>query len=172
MHFDALYKITSMMTNEEVTRAIFVDHLTQTWNRRAYEMSGHSGPIAIVDLDSLKWTNTHMGFRCGDTALTQLSEVLKKYFDDDVYRIGGDEFAIQSDSINKLFVNLMEAQTVAKGYQLEDEGYLLNNSCSFSFGVGSTLEETDELLRADKIFRQSVGLRACTGDNPPGVVIK
>jgi len=53
-----------------------------------------TGTFIFADANNLKYINDIYGHAAGDTLLLKISEVLKKVFGNEVYRIGGDEFAI------------------------------------------------------------------------------
>jgi diguanylate cyclase (GGDEF)-like protein len=82
------------------------DHLTGLNNRRSFRTElklalRHARNrnldlvVAFVDIDNFKAVNDGFGHSAGDRLLTKFSEVLSGgRADDDVFRIGGDEFAM------------------------------------------------------------------------------
>lgn len=168
MNLEMLRTKTENMASDEITRLLYVDDATQALNRRAFEASDHDGPLAIVDMDSLKWINDNMGYRYGDKAIGQLAALLIKTFPGKVYRLGGDEFVIEGDLKYPILCELVKAQLFAKGEYIESDGFHYINSCSFSFGIGESLQEADTMLRKEKIAREASGWRAGRGETPPG----
>ena len=87
--------------------AIF-DSFTGVKNRNSFESvklhyEGTNNVYMIVDLNNLKLTNDTYGHSFGDDYLKRVSSILKKVArsDENVYRIGGDEFVIITDDKNR-----------------------------------------------------------------------
>jgi diguanylate cyclase (GGDEF)-like protein len=87
----------------QLRRLADVDPLTGLLNRRAYDaalarrlVAGAPFALVLVDMDGLKELNDTRGHAAGNEALTRLSRTLAGAVrrDDDVARIGGDEFAV------------------------------------------------------------------------------
>lgn len=143
------------MSEEELFAALYKDHLTGAYNRAAFEERDPS-PVAIIDLDSLKYLNDEYGHRTGDKYLIDLVKALEVYFDaENIYRLSGDEFVIGGNSTADLIYRL--------------QGVRQNFPC-FTFGVGYDLVEADERLIESKARRESLGLRAPRGECPPWTV--
>jgi diguanylate cyclase (GGDEF)-like protein len=79
------------------------DHLTGLPNTRAFEKAinerlEHAAPFTLLvgDMDALNSTNGDEGHMAGDDALRRLADKLRGLLepDDDIARVGGDEFAI------------------------------------------------------------------------------
>jgi diguanylate cyclase (GGDEF)-like protein len=85
-----------------------MDPLTLTYNRRALNLSfskfssrvkrGEKLPLSIflIDIDHFKSLNDRHGHKMGDEVLKELSKLIKRFLrkDDNLYRIGGEEFII------------------------------------------------------------------------------
>jgi len=82
-------------------RNLFEDRLRQTI-RRAYRHN-NSFALLYVDLDDFKPINDNLGHRAGDMVLQEVAKRLRKSIrePDTVARVGGDEFIIILDHINK-----------------------------------------------------------------------
>ena len=91
----------------ELERLSTTDELTGALNRRGFmeqlrlqisaaRRYGHTGILALCDLDDLKLINDGFGHKAGDAALVKLFTFLKDQVRDTdlIGRIGGDEFAI------------------------------------------------------------------------------
>ena len=78
------------------------DFLTGCKNRTALEWAyddkyDHGQPITVLmcDVNGLKLTNDTKGHKAGDKLICTIADVLCNEFDnDDVYRVGGDEFVV------------------------------------------------------------------------------
>jgi diguanylate cyclase len=82
------------------------DALTELPNRRAYEerlpvevaracRGGHPLALCLLDLDGFKTVNDTLGHPAGDAVLRNVAAAIRHCrLSDDVFRIGGDEFAI------------------------------------------------------------------------------
>ena len=83
-----------------------LDSLTGLGNRRAFDeamvmaeaaaASGADMSLIVMDMDRLKAVNDALGHSAGDDALRAVAEALtsRTRSDDEVFRIGGDEFAV------------------------------------------------------------------------------
>lgn len=87
------------------------DPLTGAWNHREFTKDFYSGRynrssdgkyIILIDVDNFKYINDFQGHQEGDNILKNLVTHLKSKIreTDKLYRIGGDEFAIITNSIN------------------------------------------------------------------------
>jgi len=145
----------SDMSDTELFAAVYRDHLTGTYNRRAFEVDPPEY-VALVDMDSLKYVNDTQGHRKGDEYLQELAKALVKVFGDEaVYRISGDEFAVSMDS---------------GGLRNREALLSLRRELPwFSVGFGTSLPIADSWLRRDKRARERSGNRAARGETPPWV---
>ena len=138
------------LTPEQIRDAIYRDHLTGIWNRRALEshplFEADGTWVALVDLDSLKWINDYHGHAAGDEAIRKLGQWLKARFGDRAFRISGDEFVVISTDRAEL-----------------DK---LNGQRCFTAAVGRTLKDADQALNNAKMERTISGVRAARGEAP------
>lgn len=96
----------------EIEKA-YLDNLTTLGNRRAYDKKiseifverDKEYVLALMDLDYLREINNELGHSCGDSALKKVAEIIKREKIKNIYRIGGDEFAlvISKDEIEKIY---------------------------------------------------------------------
>lgn len=93
---------------------LYTDPLTEVQNRRAFnerqehidvkegdtpnQIDNALPAVAAVDVDSMKWVNDNMTHAAGDRLLTAVSDVLNEQDGVEVYRMGGDEFAVAGQS--------------------------------------------------------------------------
>ena len=128
------------------------DSLTRLKNMTAYEEDCKTFPLTgtfiFADANNLKYTNDIYGHAAGDTLLLKISEVLKKVFGNEVYRIGGDEFAIlttdNKNSVEKK-ITVIE-KTLEKYTKLDKEGVVYSCAIGVAYGDGTkTIEELKAL---------------------------
>lgn len=128
------------------------DSLTRLKNMTAYEEDCKTFPLTgtfiFADANNLKYVNDIYGHAAGDTLLLKISEVLKKVFGNEVYRIGGDEFAIlttdNKNSVEKK-ITVIE-KTLEKYTKLDKEGVVYSCAIGVAYGDGTkTIEELKAL---------------------------
>ncbi len=87
---------------EKFTSLSTIDSLTKVFNRYSYTellsslQQSHPQLLGIlfVDINKLKETNDLKGHDAGDELIKEAANILRKVFDENIYRIGGDEFVI------------------------------------------------------------------------------
>jgi len=138
-----------------------IDTLTGINNRRAMSkcierlnQRGGKTPFGVVniDLNGLKTVNDHEGHEAGDRLLIQAGEILKKvFYQDDLFRTGGDEFIVISGDISR---DTFERKLQRLRCDIEK-----NSGVSFAIGecwsdgstdVISAFRLADEKMYADK----------------------
>ncbi|MDP6419290.1 MAG: GGDEF domain-containing protein, partial [Candidatus Krumholzibacteria bacterium] len=90
-----------------LSRVVFVDWLTQVYNRTFLEMqfpievekarrNGETLALLMIDLDDFKRVNDTWGHDWGDRVLRDFASVLRKTFRrvDSIFRFGGEEFMV------------------------------------------------------------------------------
>lgn len=114
------------------------DSLTGLLNRNAFDddvefiQATHDKPLTVmyIDLIGLHEINNHLGHARGDVALCELADAARAYFgDDNIYRIGGDEFVIIS------FAHSMAQSARQMGYMRQE---LLDHGCELSVGMAES----------------------------------
>lgn len=114
------------------------DSLTGLLNRNAFDddvefiQATHDKPLTVMymDLIGLHEINNHLGHARGDVVLCELADVARAYFgDDNIYRIGGDEFVIIS------FAHSMAQSARQMGYMRQE---LLDHGCELSVGMAES----------------------------------
>lgn len=103
-------------TKESLEYSLTYDHLTNLYNRRAFEeelKTFESPHILLVNVDSFKHINDIYGNEVGNSLLISLSNLIKDEVahinETRVYRLGGDEFGILFN-----FMDSQRAYEVAK----------------------------------------------------------
>ena len=100
-------EISNTLLHERMNLMLRTDTLTGTNNRyamldRISELKGKPFGIISLDLNGLKRMNDTYGHDAGDRLLVQAAEVLSKvFYEEDIFRTGGDEFVIISADITE-----------------------------------------------------------------------
>lgn len=114
------------------------DSLTGLLNRNAFDddvefiQATHDKPLTVmyIDLIGLHEINNHLGHARGDVVLCELADAARACFgDDNIYRIGGDEFVIIS------FAHSMAQSARQMGYMRQE---LLDHGCELSVGMAES----------------------------------
>lgn len=114
------------------------DSLTGLLNRNAFDdavefiQATHDKPLTVmyIDLIGLHEINNHLGHARGDVVLCELADAARAYFgDDNIYRIGGDEFVVIS------FAHSMAQSARQMGYMRQE---LLDHGCELSVGMAES----------------------------------
>ncbi len=87
-YFDTLTGVKNRHSFAEVLRKIDGDNI-------------HSLGVAYIDIKGLARINEHKGIRYGDEVIRKLSEILCEIFDDNIFRVGGDEFVVLEKNISE-----------------------------------------------------------------------
>lgn len=148
------------------------DPLTGLYNRKklfenlknlmpSHKKSNSKLALLFMDLDGFKSVNDTHGHDIGDKLLQSLSERLSSSVrkQDLIYRIGGDEFIILVQELNRL----EDAESIAQSILTKcNKPYLLDkNNCNVTLSIGLSLfpehtEEPNELLKyADEAMYDS-----------------
>lgn len=117
--------------------------MTGLLNRNAFDddvefiQATHDKPLTVmyIDLIGLHEINNHLGHARGDVVLCELADAARAYFgDDNIYRIGGDEFVIIS------FAHSMAQSARQMGYMRQE---LLDHGCELSVGMAESDDGED-----------------------------
>lgn len=127
----------------------YKDKLTEVYNRNKYielidKMKGKKicqANLAYIDLNGLKKINDNEGHKAGDNFIKNAATIINTVFQDDTYRVGGDEFVIITHGMKKdVFFKKM--------HLLREK--MMNNGISCSIGM-VWLAETDDLEESLKV---------------------
>jgi diguanylate cyclase len=149
---------------DEARKRADTDMLTQLGNRRAFEaaLSLHleraandrTGlTLAICDIDHFKSINDRFGHQTGDGVLKLVAKILNEHCsrDGDVFRIGGEEFAILfPDVASEKAVQIIDAARAdlnTRRIRRRGSGEFVGH-VSFSAGISETLGSTQTDGRA------------------------
>lgn len=110
---DYIEMTNSLAVNVVLQKQAYTDTMTGTKNRTSFDeqieeincndIDIDGLAILVADINNLKKINDTYGHRKGDIVIKQCADILKKSFDEiaEVYRIGGDEFAIIFRGVDK-----------------------------------------------------------------------
>lgn len=133
----------------------FTDPLTGINNRNAFvtklsSSNVENSSILSFDVNNLKYYNDNFGHDKGDELLTSMANTLKKVFDNNVYRMGGDEFIVLLDIIEKDKIeNLIEKfEEEVKNFNNENKIVLQSAYGYATYEDGKTYD--DLIKEADK----------------------
>ena len=144
-----------LLEHERLARQAECDPLTGVPHYRPFEERlGLAAPgrtaVFAVDVDDFKKINDQYGHQAGDHALLSLVDALRAARDQDqLYRIGGDEFAVILDVTGS-------GEVIAIARRLLEAAREIGQTVSVGAAVqlpGETGRET--LLRADKALYQA-----------------
>lgn len=178
--------LANLRLRETLRQQSTIDPLTGLHNRRVLDHFFSAGiraaleqqrPVALLmlDIDHFKSFNDCLGHACGDLALREVGQLLRRAVrrDDIVCRMGGEEFAIVLPD-----TNLQEAERTAEQLRrrvqelrLQHEGRTLT-TVTISIGVAMLDprdDKTDALLRrADRaLYRAKAAGRNCVAISNP-----
>ena len=149
----ASYILGTEIANHQLVKKLdemsSVDELTGVGNRRAMHRkmdqirSGEGSKafgVVNIDLNGLKVVNDKLGHEAGDRFLVQAGEVIQKvYYQEDIFRTGGDEFMVLLDGIEENAFN-------NKINRLRED---MEKNSEVSFAIGGFWSDgTTELIHA------------------------
>ncbi len=137
----------------------YYDSLTGVRNRRAiqefehtdFDPSKHFGYI-MLDINGLKATNDNLGHEAGDNLLKSVSGLLVKVFgNDNVYRMGGDEFAVYDCESDK---STFEDRVATLRQLITDAGHHISLGSVYCVtgtdDINEVRSKADELMYEEK----------------------
>lgn len=100
--FFVFYDLTKHYNIQKLQMLSHYDTLTGLRNRNSYvetidrleRLKPNALGVIYIDLNGLKEANDKFGHKFGDDLLTDTGRIIAKFFHDEAYRIGGDEFVI------------------------------------------------------------------------------
>jgi diguanylate cyclase (GGDEF)-like protein len=144
-----------------------LDGLTMLKNRRSFEQDLHQinkgefrrYSVVMFDLNNLKLMNDQFGHGMGDYYIITGSEIIRDTFGEfgEIYRIGGDEFCLISDSISEEIYKTREKQMCdwlenLQGSQMKDFMQIASGFAKYNRGTDMNLLDT--FGRADERMYQ------------------
>lgn len=139
--------------NNHLKKISITDSLTTAYNKRYlyevfYNKIEEKAKVSfiMIDIDYFKQYNDNYGHVKGDEVLVRVANVIEEVFsDDDVFRYGGEEFAIISDKSNseamECIKKLMDSM---KSVNIEHSFSEVSDRITLSVGLETRLIETKE----------------------------
>jgi diguanylate cyclase (GGDEF)-like protein len=161
----------------ELERLVLIDTLTPLYNRRHFmdilerwmwraHRYGEDSGLLFIDVDQLKHVNDDLGHDAGDYLLVSIAEILKSGVrrSDIVARIGGDEFGILLEKVDKASLP-QKAQKIAHiiaAHTLNYKGTKILPRVSVGYAmIEPNVSAAEILIRADKaMYAQKMARRA------------
>ena len=127
----------------QLSRLSYYDTLTSFYNRNRFikdseelSMCGRAVGIVFLDVNGLKDINDRYGHTCGDKMLIECARQMREVFREaDYYRIGGDEFVIICQGIDR---EAFDTKVAALRYQ-----FSINTVCKAAIGSEWSSQFTD-----------------------------
>jgi diguanylate cyclase (GGDEF)-like protein len=152
--------------NNEIYNMAYIDELTKIDNRRSgiselkksikdYKMLNSMFAVYFVDLDRFKEINDNYGHDCGDFVLNKIAHVLcvSTGLNDNVSRIGGDEFMIIVKDIPNISIVDSIAQRIVEKVKIpiifEEKEILVTISVGISIFPNHGLSYKELMKKAD-----------------------
>lgn len=146
-------------TTEKLMQLSFTDGLTGMENRHSYiqrirgvdRLQPKYMGVVYVDINGLKVINDTLGHQYGDKLIIYVAETLTQIFKDDIYRVGGDEFVILCQDVDKRSFDKM-IQRLRKQSK-EDVGLKISIGASWKSAdikIVQQIEDTDKAMYLEK----------------------
>jgi diguanylate cyclase (GGDEF)-like protein/PAS domain S-box-containing protein len=147
LEHDAMHDVLTGLPN----RALFLDHVNLTLNRRLRD-SGQNCGVLYIDLDGFKQVNDTLGHAAGDALLIAVAGRLRASLrpQDSAARLGGDEFAVLVESILSAYDLEVVANRILREMERPFEIFGRDVHAGASIGVamaGSDHASSDVLVR-------------------------
>ena len=142
-------------------RTVFMDRLKQLLNQRETKKVYHA--VLFVDLNKFKEINDTVGHSVGDEVLVMVAARLKKLIrkGDTVSRLGGDEFTILLENIEKPIKAVNIAQKVLDNIRepfiVGENKFFITSSIGISISPDDSTSAVDLIKFADKAMYQAKG---------------
>jgi diguanylate cyclase (GGDEF)-like protein/PAS domain S-box-containing protein len=136
------------IASERIQHLALHDPLTDLPNRIALDKqiedgiaSGAVGAVVFLDIDHFKYVNDNVGHRAGDQLIRGVGSVLREVVRGgtaQLYRIGGDEFAIHlPEALREAAVDMADrALDAVRHYRFQSTGERMVSNLSASAGIG------------------------------------
>ena len=161
----SLFIVITVMLTKGIVKLVYNDTLTGAGNTTAYRectdginkqiISGNNVKfaVAVIDINDLKKINDGYGHEYGDMLIQNAATILKKVWNGNVYRIGGDEFAV-------VMMNVDAAKVKQEVLRLEEEieNFKKQNSADelrLQMAVGTAVYTTETDGEYADVFRRA-----------------
>ena len=110
--------------------------------------------VAVFDVNGLKITNDRFGHECGDRIIADMSSlVCREFGQENVFRIGGDEFIALNEGMTEPDLEARFARLTEdlERFNLKDKSYVM----PLSFSFGGTVYIPGEDTTFQEVFRRA-----------------
>ena len=172
------FLIGAVIANHQLVRRLefmsTIDSLTRVSSRNAMniriekflsgeeKLPGKMG-IAFADLNGLKYVNDFYGHGAGDKLLIRAAALLRLAFgDDEIYRIGGDEFVVLCPDITEQQLSERTEQLRALAENTPDVSFAVGTAWSGGeYDINEVMQTADENMYRDKedYYRRNPDMR-------------
>ncbi|UPT78574.1 EAL domain-containing protein [Sulfurovum sp. XGS-02] len=143
---------------KELKELAYFDTLTKIYNRKAIEeilekrinevkRNKGSFAVAMIDLDHFKKVNDSYGHHIGDLLIKEVAEVLQSEIriTDDIGRLGGDEFLIIIDCMDRADISVRLQRIIQK---LKEPFIIEGNHINIGMSIGAVMcpEDGNEMI--------------------------
>lgn len=172
----SLFIAVTLVLLKEIIKLAYTDVLTGLGNSTAYrEITDNINKqiiggekvdfaVAVIDINNLKKINDTYGHEVGDDLIKDAVSVIKKVWHKNVYRIGGDEFAVIRINIDSAKIEkeiaLFETEQATFRRQNADKVYCLQMAVGTTiFDAQKDEEYVDVFRRADNFMYEDKRLK-------------
>ncbi len=167
----AVAKFTANFLDEteflvKLNKLSYYDTLTGIKNRHSYslaikniDMSIESLGVLYADISGLSTINDTKGALYGDDILIRLSKILSEIFEDDVFRVGGDEFVVVAKNVSE--DNFEKNIALLKQKLLEEKDFVTSIGYTWNRNLGNTNRALSNLHSGEsyaRILRQNLDM--------------
>ena len=166
---------------ERLTQLALHDELTGLKNRTAFErdlkeIDNKNLCCISIDANNLKKINDTMGHKYGDCLLKAIAEALKEIFNDNAYRVGGDEFIVLINGEGETVINhkIEAVHSLLKEEEKKfEEDFEITAAIGAAYSNGTNsikeiMEEADiNMYKEKKAFKESNGKKNLYADFEP-----
>ena len=163
----AAYIIVTVSITRAIVKMMYSDSMTRVGNKKAYfecvdtlskkikNKNKIEFTVIIVDINDLKKVNDTYGHEYGDILIQSAASILKKVWErKNIYRIGGDEFAIVYSDVKKVSagnqMHLLEEEIKNYNQYNNNEALYLQMAAGMaSYNYETDKEYMDVFRRAD-----------------------
>ena len=144
---------------KELERASYTDLLTGVNNRNCYigklrQLSRsvlQTLGVIYIDINGMKKLNDSFGHEYGDRVIQNVADILRMCAENDVYRVGGDEFVVLCEDLKEADFQAL-TESLRRDFE-ESRDYKVSIGCTWKdrdISVGDEIMRADDLMYAQK----------------------
>ncbi len=182
----ALISFQSKLYNKniELWQMAHVDPLTSAHNRRAFDdklenvqktlsRSSINISLLLIDVNDFKAINDTYGHQTGDDVLRSIVDTFQDVLrtGEDIYRIGGDEFAIILIDCDATSAEVLAQRCLFKYGQFDFSSLQLADKVRLSIGIASTIKANDDNQIKDLLWKADLAMYSAKKPSSGHVII-